>query len=222
MAMRKTLTILAVLGFAIGISARTASADGGVDYTVTGSFATGSDFSSTALSNPGDSFTFTFSVNPTQLGSGPIGGEAVTIPLTGGFNFTESSGPNLTAYPGTVTFNTLASNPPGLFDIDFTFGGDMYILQLTGVNPGFVDGTPPSLSTGVFTITPGPPSGSPDVGTGSLFGDFNTGNFAAVSGTVTATGTGTTVPEPSSLLLLGSGSLALGAFARKRLFARGN
>jgi hypothetical protein len=43
---------------------------------------------------------------------------------------------------------------------------------------------------------------------------------AIIDGKVTATPTG--VPEPSSLLLLGSGFLALGGFARKRLVARFN
>jgi hypothetical protein len=51
-------------------------------------------------------------------------------------------------------------------------------------------------------------------------GDFTNLAVDSVSGTVTATAVST--PEPSSLLLLGSGFLALGGFARKRLIARFN
>ncbi|MGA8142761.1 MAG: PEP-CTERM sorting domain-containing protein [Candidatus Acidiferrales bacterium] len=201
------------------MSARTASADG-VDYTVNGAFAAIDGFSSTSLSNPGDSFTLTFSVDPALLGPGPIGGNAAG-PIAVTFDYTDFLGStinfSLTGQAGTATFYTSAGL--GLFDIEFIApGGDDFLLQLLGPDPGFVDGTPPALNTGTFVITPGPTTG-PDTGTGSLFGDFNTGNADSVSGTVTAVSS-TAVPEPSSLLLLGSGFLALGTFARKRLLGR--
>jgi PEP-CTERM motif-containing protein len=99
-----------------------------------------------------------------------------------------------------------------LFDIEFfPASSDDFILQLFGPDAGFIDGPTPTLNTGVFTITPGD-----ELGDGSSLGDYT--NFAinsVTSGTVTAA-----MPEPSSLLLLGSGFLALGSFARKRLFQR--
>jgi hypothetical protein len=59
----------------------------------------------------------------------------------------------------------------------------------------------------------------------SFLGEFTPGPDGVavggddISGTVTATSS-TAVPEPSSLLLVGSGLLALSGFARKRQFAR--
>jgi hypothetical protein len=221
--MRKLFTILAVLGLAVGMSARNARADGVVDYTVKGTYATGTGFSSTALSNPGDSFTFSFSIDSALLG--PISsGSIMDIPVT--FNYTDFVGMttnhSLTGQAGSVNLNDESTNPPGLIDLAFTFGGDLFFLQLSGLDPGFIitKGTP-ALNTGTFMITPG--GTGADAGLGSLFGDGITGNFAAIAagGTVAAI-PATAVPEPSSLLLLGSGFLALGGFARKRLVARVN
>lgn len=212
--MRKVIWILAMLAIGFGLSAGTALADGVVDYTVSGTYATGAGMSSTALSNPGDSFTFSFSVDPAALGPGPLGDQTGEIAIT--FDYTDFLGSttvySLTGQAGFVNFAD--ENQFGLFDIDFVSGGDPFSLQLMGPDPGFINGTPPSLNTGTFVITPG--GTGPDAGFGSLFGDQNTGNFAAVaSGSVTAA-----VPEPSSLLLLGSGFIALGSFARKRFLAR--
>ncbi len=223
--MRKLLTIVAILGLSISFCALAASADT-VSYSVSGTYASGTPFTSTLLSNPGDSFTFTFSVNSALLGPGPIGGDGSgTIPIT--FNYTDSLGGTtlfqLTGQAGTVNFFDTALG--GLFDLDFSFGGDAFTLMLCstgstfdcldGTDPGFIDGTPPTLNTGMFAIEPG---GTGDnAGFGSIFGDDDTGDFAAIaSGTVDATPV-STVPEPSSLLLLGSGFLALGGFARKRV-----
>jgi hypothetical protein len=215
--MRKLLTIVAILGLSISFFALAASADT-VTYTITGTYASGAPFTSTMLSNPGDSFTFTFSFDSALLGPGPISlNQTGDIAIPGGFNYTDSAGGtivhSLTGQAGSVNFANLTAL--GLFDLDFMFGGDMFILQLMGPDPGFIDGTPPTLNTGSFVITPG--GTGLDAGLGSLFGDGDTGDFAAIaSGTVDATPV-STVPEPSSLLLLGSGFLALGGFARKRV-----
>jgi len=203
--MRKALTIMALLALAASFGAQIARADGPVDYVVTGTLATGDPFTSTTLANPGDSFSFTFSVDPALLGPGPIGAGATgDIPIT--FNYTDTTTSlSLTDQAGSVTFYD--ENEGGLFDLNFLFGGDQFVLQLFGPDPGFIDGTPPALNTGTFVISPG------------LFGDGDTADFAAIaSGTVQATPTAA-VPEPSSLLLLGSGFLMLGSFARKRLFS---
>jgi hypothetical protein len=230
--MRKLFTIAAILGLSVSFCALAASADT-VTYSVTGTYASGTPFTSTMLSNPGDSFTFTFSFNSALLGPGPILGDSTgSIAIPGGFNYTDSSGGttihSLTGQAGTVNFVDTAAG--GLFDLDFFFGGDMFTLMLcstgstfdclTGTNPGFINGTPPALNTGMFTVEPG--GTGANAGFGSIFADDDTEDFAAIaSGTVTATPV-SGVPEPSSLLLLGSGFLALGGFARKRLIARFN
>ena len=212
--MRKALGVLALFSLAFAMSAPSASADGTVDYTVNGTFGAVVGFPDTTLSTAGDSFTITFSVDPALLGPGPLGDATGNIPIT--FNYTDFLGGtvnhSLTGQAGVVTFFT--ENDFGLFDIEFfPAGGDDFFLQLFGLDPGFIDGTTPILNTGVFTITPGD-----DMGDGSSFGDFtNPAINSITSGTVPATAA---MPEPSSLLLLGSGFLALGSFARKRLFQR--
>jgi hypothetical protein len=212
--MRKVFGILTLLILVLTVSP--AHADGVVEYTVTGTYATGDAFSLTPVSRPGDSFLITFSVDPTLLPPGPATGTSVATGIT--FDYTDSLGGitifSLTDQPGTATFY-LAGLPGGLFDLDFSAGGDDLMLSLFGPDAGFIDGPIITLNTGVFPITPGDDSGG-----GSLIGDSNTPGFDAVSsGTVTAVSS-TAVPEPSSLLLLGSGFLALGSFARKRLLGR--
>jgi len=215
--MRKTLTIMVLLALAASFGAQIARADGVVDYVVTATLATGDPFSSTSLADPGDSITFTFSVDPALMGPGPLGLDSTgELPTT--LNYTDTTtGLSFTGVAGGITFFDLAQG--GLFNLDFIFGGDDFTLQLFGP-AGFFDGTPPTLNTGSLPITPG--GTGEDAGLGSLFGDDDTGEFAAIaSGTVTATPTAA-VPEPSSLMLLGSGFLMLGGFARKRLFSQSN
>jgi hypothetical protein len=94
-------------------------------------------------------------------------------------------------------------------------GAGCFTMPVAANCGGFTDGTPPTLITGgPFTIDD----------TMSVLGEMSPscvspfGPFCAddISGTVTATPSAA-VPEPSSLLLLGSGFLALGGFARKRV-----
>src|SRR5277367_4494053 len=128
-AMRKGLGILALLALGFGTSAGVALADGVVDYTVTGTYATGSTFSSTPISNPGDSFTFTFSVDPTTLPAGPVLGPSVAT--TTSLDYTDSLGGttifSFTDNPAEVTFY-LAGTSGGLFDLDFSADGHDFVL----------------------------------------------------------------------------------------------
>jgi hypothetical protein len=72
--MRKLFTVLAVLGLSTGLTAVTASADSTVvSYVVDGTFSAIPMFPSSALSNPGDVFTLTFSVPSDVLGTSHIG-----------------------------------------------------------------------------------------------------------------------------------------------------
>jgi hypothetical protein len=228
--MRKLLTIVAVLVLSAGFAARIASADT-VTYTVTGTFSADPVLQSTSLSNPGDAFTLTFSVPSNVLGPNPLpGGMSGNTPVT--FTYTDLTTPSLsltqTCTPTAVAscLNFFTPNQGGLFSIMFTDpSGTLFMFELVGAGcfttpvpsncGGYTDGTPPTLITGgPFTIDD----------TMSVLGEMSPscvspfGPFCAddISGTVTATPSAA-VPEPSSLLLLGSGFLALGGFARKRL-----
>jgi hypothetical protein len=193
-------------------------------------------FPSTALSNPGDVFTLTFSVSSGVLGTMPIGND-ITPGSPVMFDYTDKTTPSLslseTCNTPTVLVPCLSFFTPmngGLFSITFTGpNGDIFMFELSALGylgsssaspttcGGFTDGTPPTLNTGgPFTID----------NTGfSFLGEFTPGPDGVavggddISGTVTATSS-TAVPEPSSLLLVGSGLLALSGFARKRQFAR--
>jgi hypothetical protein len=220
--MRKLLTILAILGSAVGISALSARADG-VTYTVTSTYA--SDTSTSPVSAPGASFTFEFTVpSPCSSSSTP----ACSIE-PGGVNFINNidvtfSSPTLTGFSSlaSLTFNP---NPdgfyPGLFDLEaFPNGGDFEWVFVGDqiFNPGGTgacSGQMGMFCTGFFPITGGTDFSA------SLFFDLNDGTVAGDLTGGSVTGTSAVTPEPSSLLLLGSGFLALG-FARKRLIARFN
>ncbi len=228
--MRKLITILAILGLATGFTALTASADT-VTYTVNGTFSADPVLPSTSLSNVGDSFTLSFSVDSGALGTSAVScppNKCMSQPITPvSFVYTDITTPSLsldgTCAPmapcGTVNFFTPGNG--GLFTLTFgafTFelvAEDCFISTLPAQCGGFTNGPPPTLITGgPFTIDD----------TLSALGEASPscvsplGPFCAddISGTVTATSS-TAVPEPSSLLLLGSGFLALGGFARKRL-----
>jgi hypothetical protein len=217
--MRKLLTILAILGLAVGISALSARADG-VTYTVTSTYA--SDTSTSPVSAPDGSFTFTFTVpSPCSSSSTPP-----CSSLSVGFaNFpTESidvtfSSPTLPPFTSLATLSFNPSSFGGLFDLEAFPGGGDFVWSFVG---------PQVFNTTLNEICPGPAgtfcTGSFSIlgGTGfsgSFFFDMNNPlsvNGDLTGGSVSGTGTGVSTPEPSSLLLLGSGFLALG-FARKRL-----
>jgi PEP-CTERM motif len=217
--MRKLLTILALLGLAVGISAQGARADG-VTYTVNSTY--GSDVPVTSVSEPNSTFTFVFTV-PSSV-TGDFSGSGGFVDLTSiDVTFSSPTSASFTAGPGTTTTATISFAPSGsggLFDIETVFGnGDDFLWmffgpQIFSLNSGETVAT--FLTDGPFPITPGP-----ETLNGSLFANLTPGEIAAgvlTGGSVSVVST----PEPSSLLLLGSGFLALGGFARKRLIARFN
>ena len=166
-AMRKVFGVLALLILVLTVSP--AHADGVVNYTVTGTYATGDTFSSTPISNPGDSFTFTFSVNPASLAPGPALGPSVfavtSLDYTDSLNGTTAF--SFTDNPAQVLF-FLGGDAGGLFDLDFSADGEDFVLQLLGPDPGFINGPIITLNTGTFDITPGTPDGF-----FSLLGELN-------------------------------------------------
>jgi PEP-CTERM motif len=218
--MRRSLPILALLGLSVTYGAGTVRADG-VDYTVSGKYAAITNTPSTPLSNPGDTFTFSFFVDSAMLTS-QVNGMSNAINIK--FDYSDSSGDILTNQPGVITFFSTSFGQLGLFNIEFfPPGGGDFFLQLQGPDSGFNVGPPLSLNTGMFTPTPGDTT----TGLGSNLGDFDPSNpnfpmgfgqDAILMGSVDAVAT----PEPSSLLLLGSGFIALGSFARKRISASHN
>jgi hypothetical protein len=228
--MRKPLTILALLGLAASISARSARADG-VTYTVTSTYA--SDTSTSAVSAPDATFTFTFTVpSPCSPSSTP----SCADPSAGVANFPAQSievtfsSPTLTGFTAPATLSFFSLGGGGLFDLEaFPSGGGDFdwsffgpqIFNTTANDPSGCQapaGAPP-LPAGTFC--PGSFSILGGTGfSGSFFFDMNDPTIAGdlTGGTVDGVPS-VAAPEPSSLLLLGSGFLALGGFARKRLSA---
>jgi PEP-CTERM motif len=219
--MRKLLTILALLGIAASISAREARADG-VTYTVTSTYA--SDTSTSTVSAPGASFTFTFTVpSPCSTSSTPpcsgLPAGFADFPM-GSIDVTFSS-PTLPGFTAPATLSFFSSSLGGLFDLEAFPGGNDFDWSFFGPQifnttaDEVCPGPAGTFCTGSFSIMGG--TGFP-MPTGSFFFDTND---MTVGGDLTGgsvEGTSSVVaPEPSSLLLLGSGFLALGGFARKRV-----
>jgi hypothetical protein len=221
--MRKLFTILAIWGLSVGFTALTASADTTVDYTVNGTFGSLTGVPSTSISNAGDSFTITFSVDqallvPTSFNSGMT----AAIPII--FDYTDFLGStikfSLPNQAGMITFFNQSNS--GLFQLEFfpPPSGHDFFLDLIGSNPNptlenFL-GSP--SNTGQFSITSGNAMGD-----ASFLAEGGTAaNFVFSRPDQISTATAVSAPEPSSLLLLGSGFLALGGLVRRRLIARFN
>jgi hypothetical protein len=207
--MRKLITILALLGLAVSVGAQGARADG-VTYTVS-SIMYDLDTSATAASAPGASFILVFTVPSTASitnGGVDLTNVSVTFTSSPALPFTGGLAQVMFAAPGTPGFDICIPNCSANDFFDWTFMGP----QLFNSSGKFL--------TGPFMITGGMGFPTP---TESFFFDASGATFTGgdlTDGNVS--GAAVTTPEPSSMLLLGSGFLALGGFARKRLRARFN
>jgi hypothetical protein len=216
--MRKLLTIVALLGLAASINARSTRADG-VTYTVTSTYA--SDAPTTGVSAPNESFTFTFTVpSPCSSSSTPpcsnLSAGIANFPAQS-IDVTFSS-PTLPGFTSVATLSFFSSAGGGLFDLEAFPGGGDFVWSLIGPQifnttlNEICPGPAGTFCTGLFSITGG--TGFSE----SFFFDMNDPTIAGdlTGGTVNGVPS-VAAPEPSSLLLLGSGFLALGGFARKRV-----
>ena len=167
----------------------------------------------TALTAPGATFSFSFSVPlPVSLSANnpaicpdPASCFTTIVPVS------YSSGSFSGTVPGTAVIFFAASLSGGL-DISFTLNGNAYLWEFFGGGP------PNMLFTGP-TSNPTLLTGSFNYG-GTSFG-FNgsLGELVTGAGTIAAT-TPTAVPEPGSLTLLGTGIVVITGAIRRKLLSR--
>jgi PEP-CTERM motif len=175
--MRRALLFVAAMFF---VTCTSAFADGGsVNYSGNVNF----------LTAPGFTFSFTEPATLTSLDT------TTTLNITQGAT-------NLVLKNSEVQF--FDSGDLGLFDLDFTYAGTFFDVQLFGKQIYTASGGSFNLLTGTFPVTGG-------------FIFLNDNPFPVdlvTGGKVTAAGV--QAPEPGSLLMLGLGIVALFAFRKKQ------
>ena len=198
--MKKITVVLLVLVAAVVVLSTSAHASAMDNVVITGTY--DSSASSTAFSGPSGAFTLSFTL-PTTLGPGMLDTD---IPVTIGFG-----GSTTTINNGTEKIRFfLGGAQGGGLDIDFTDNSNNpFEWQLFG--PQLFDSSN-DLLLGNFPIA----SSSDDT---SQLVDGSGNTLALITGGTIAISPGTTgvTPEPSSLLLLGTGLLALGPLVRRGL-----
>jgi hypothetical protein len=172
-----------------------------VNYLTSGTYDASTP--TTALSAPGTTFSFTFSI-PTAVSISAFDSGSFTtmVPVTyswGSLNETLS---------GTALIFYTKSQFGG-FDIDFTLNGNDYLWEFGAANQLFGGPTSnPALLTGSFPY-----------GTG-VFGFNGIGYLLSPpSGTILASTSTSTVPEPSTLSLLGTGFVVIAGAIRRKLLS---
>lgn len=218
--MRKAILILAIYSLAVAFGVSQASADG-VSFDVTGTYSTvaGNASSSTPISNPGDAFSFTFTVDPTTLqgvtASSPL---SINTPNNVAITYNDTTAGITDDVTGTITLES--SSQGGLLDIDFMLGSDPFTLLLS---------SPTNQQLYTITTVAGVSTATIDIGSFQILDDAGncissflaqdvTACTSVGSGTVTTSSVAPT-PEPSAILLFGTGLMGLLAFGRRKLFA---
>lgn len=218
--MRKTILILAIFSLAVAFGATRATADG-VSFDVSGAYSTvaGNTSTSTPISNPGDAFSFTFTVDPATLqgvtASSPL---SINTPDNVAITYNDSTAGITDDVTGTITLESSAQG--GLLAIDFMLGSDPYTLILSSAT---------NQQLYVITTVGGVSTATIDIGSfqieddggnciSSFLGQDDTACSSVGSGMVTTASVAPT-PEPSTVLLFGTGILGLLAFGRRKLFA---